>query len=131
MTPDAILALPAEELPWQLYTAGLAPPTVQRALHQCLVVTTHSYSSALWHEEYWTPHLRWDHAAPLLNRHGVRMGTELDAHNRWIWEIAFYIDGWRRWHEERCTFAHLPETICRLALLAHAATHTPEAPPHG
>jgi hypothetical protein len=127
MTPDEILALPAEELPWQLYRAGLAPPTVQRSLHQCLVVAPSSYGTGTYGEDYWLPHIRWDHAAPLLER--FRLSVE---HRQWP-------DGSENWGVRQrgrgkrfvVRFQDIPATICYVALMIHYAPHTPEAAPHG
>lgn len=127
MTHDEIMALPADQLPWQLYTAGLAPKTVQRSIHRCLIVEQERYTSTMWEEEYWRPHERWDHAAPLLER--FRMNVEyLRSLEHWI----VLVDGWT--HYGAVPFVQIPAMICRTALSVHDATHwaqPEEAAPHG
>lgn len=120
MTPDEILALPADHLPLALYAAGLAPAYVhglwvgQPAYHVRQGSTTH-----------WQPHVRWDHCMPLVERYRL----SLIPASRDAWLMSVVDTPSRPGHSQRCLFAEIPAMICRLALMAHAAADTPEATP--
>ncbi len=105
MTLAEILQIPTDQLPYALYTAGLAPA----GLTPSPTITGEYYTIWAWR---WVPHTSWDDAAPLLERFGLML-SPWDGHAPyWVVETL---------STPYCVpFAQVPEYICRLALIIQA-----------
>lgn len=129
MSPDTILALPADQLPRALYAAGLAPQEARAIQHE------EEEPYPIWCDERrpgggtvlvpWQPHIRWDHAAPLLERFRVSIQQRQGPGGR---PLPTLVGVSRQRQLEAPTCAEIPATICRVALLIQADAPSSAAP---
>lgn len=106
MTHDAIHALPADQLPQALYTAGLGPPDV-----------TIFPSGALCHRRTlmpWQPHVDIGEAMPFVERFGLTLQPSAYLERGAWWLGIPAVRG-----DYALTFAGFPAAICRMALTIH------------